>query len=279
MKLGFMTLGCPDWDLDTICRNGQAWGFDGVDFRGLGPEIDVTKLPAFTTDAAKTARRLADAGLAVSGISSSIKVCDASRRDANLDEAKRTIEAAAAVGAANVRVFGGGDAAKVGHRTAAAVGRECVDTILDLSGARKLSWNFETHDDWVRGADCKLLLDAIKDPAFGALWDLGHTKRVGGESPADTLAALGGRVRYTHVKDAVRDATQKGGWRYVMPGEGELPLAEAVDRLRADGYDGWLVFEHEKRWHPELEDPSVAFPAFAKWARATLARAVTRGGR
>lgn len=272
MKLAFMTLGCPDWDLDTICRNGRAWGFDGVDFRGLGPEIDVTKLPAFTTDATRTARQLADAGLAVSGISSSIKVCDPAKRDANLDEARRTIEAAAVVGAANVRVFGGGEATRVGHRAAAAVGNECVAAILDLPGARKLSWNFETHDDWVRGADCKLLLDAIKDPAFGALWDLGHTKRVGGEDPADTLNFLRGRVRYTHVKDAVRDDRAKGGWRYVLPGKGELPLAEAIDRLRSDGYDGWLVFEHEKRWHPDLEDPAVAFPAFADWARQILAR-------
>ena len=34
---------------------------------------------------------------------------------------------------------------------------------------------FETHDLWVKAADCQLLLDDIRNPAFGALWDMGHT--------------------------------------------------------------------------------------------------------
>ena len=34
MKISFMTLGCPGWDLDTICARGREYGFDGVDFRG-----------------------------------------------------------------------------------------------------------------------------------------------------------------------------------------------------------------------------------------------------
>ena len=54
MKISFMTLGCPNWDLDTICRRGREYGFDGVDFRGYLDEIDITKLPLFTTQAAET---------------------------------------------------------------------------------------------------------------------------------------------------------------------------------------------------------------------------------
>ena len=34
MKIAFMTLGCPNWDLDTIITRGREYGFDGVDFRG-----------------------------------------------------------------------------------------------------------------------------------------------------------------------------------------------------------------------------------------------------
>src|SRR5512147_856061 len=86
MKLAFMTLGCPNWDLDTICTRGREYGFDGVDFRGYLDEIDITKLPLFTTQAAGTLRQLNDAGLEVSGVSTSIKVCDAGARAANLDE-------------------------------------------------------------------------------------------------------------------------------------------------------------------------------------------------
>ncbi len=274
MKISMMTLGCPSWDLETICRRGNEYGFDGVDFRGLLDEIDVTKLPAFTSDAATTRQMLDDAGLAVSAISTSIKVCDAASFAANLDEARRTIEVARNFGAENVRVFGGGDANAHSLAELAAVGQSCVDGILALDGADSLHWLFETHDNWIRAADCTLLLDRIDHPAFGALWDMGHTARVGGETPEESYAAIGPRVGYTHVKDAVYDPSHpeamKDGWRYVLPGEGELPLAEAIGVLHQHGYDGWITFENEKRWHPTLPDPEIAFPAFAAWVRPLL---------
>ena len=51
MKISFMTLGCPNWDIDTICARGQEYGYDGVDLRGYLDQIDVTLLPEFTTQA------------------------------------------------------------------------------------------------------------------------------------------------------------------------------------------------------------------------------------
>ena len=90
MKLGFLTLGCPSWDLDTICARGREYGYDGVDFRGCGEVLDITTLPLFTTQAASTRRKINDAGLEVSGISSSIRVCDAAARSANLERPFRS---------------------------------------------------------------------------------------------------------------------------------------------------------------------------------------------
>ena len=183
MRLSVMTLGCPGWDLETLLRNAGAYGYDGIDFRGLLTELDITKLPAFTTDVAATKRRIREAGLEVSGISSSITVCDASKRLANVEEARRTIPVALALEAKNVRIFGGGDLKTMSREDAAKLGRACIEEILALPGAEKLSWNFETHDLWINSVDCQLLLSTIANPAFGALWDMGHTARVGGETP------------------------------------------------------------------------------------------------
>jgi len=63
---------------------------------------------------------------------------------------------------------------------------------------------------------------------------------------------------------------QDDGWRYVTPGQGQLPLAEAIALLRQQGYTGWLVFEHEKRWHPELLEPEEIFPAYVQWVRQLI---------
>ncbi len=282
MKLSFMTLGCPTWDLDTICARGREYGFDGVDFRGYLDTIDITTLPMFTTHAAQTRRQINDAGLEVSAISSSIRVCADEAHQQNLDEAKRTILTARGLGAGVVRIFGAGDLTRHSRAELAKIGCAMIEEILALDGARDIHWVFETHDLWIKAADCKLLLDNIPNPNFGALWDMGHTSRVGGETPAQTFAAIGPRVGYAHVKDAAFDPShpqamtenfadgQKVGWHYVLPGQGQLPLAESIGLLKSHGYTGWLLCEHEKRWHPDLVEPEVIFPAFVKWARPLI---------
>jgi sugar phosphate isomerase/epimerase len=60
------------------------------------------------------------------------------------------------------------------------------------------------------------------------------------------------------------------GWRYVPPGTGQLPLAEALRLVRERGYRGWLVFESEKRWHPTLPGPEEILPRFVAWIRPLL---------
>lgn len=272
MKLAFTTLGCPQWDIDTICANGPKFGYDGVDFRGLQDEIDITVTPEFTTRLSETKSKLQDAGLEVPNISTSISVCVPEKTDQFLEEAKRTIPIANALGTKSLRVFGNGNIKEHSKEELADFGQELIEKLLDLDGGSNLKWVFETHDHWIASADCKLLLDRIPNPAFGALWDMGHTARVGGESPSETLTALGERVYYTHVKDAIYDTdhpeAMKDGWRYVEPGKGQLPLAEAITLLREKGYDGWVMFEHEKRWHMELPEPEDIFPLFVDWFRS-----------
>ncbi len=275
MKISFMTLGCPQWDLRTVCEKAREFGFDGVDFRGLQDDLDVTVAPAFTTGVKETKKMLDGHGLETSCVSSSIRVCDEGNRQANVDEARRTIPVALALGCKNVRVFGGGNPDETGKEAAADLGRACMEEILQLDGADQLKWLFETHDHWIKAKDCALLLERISNPAFGVLWDMGHTARVGGETPAESFTAVNGRVGYTHIKDAVHEPghpdAMKDGWRYVDPGTGQLPLAEAIGILKENGYQGWFNFEHEKRWHPELAEPEDIFPKFAAWIKPLLA--------
>ena len=271
MKPSFTTLGSPGWSLDEVCQNGSAAGFEGVDFRGLQDNIDITTIPEFTAQLGETKRKLGDAGLAVCGISTSIGVCEPDNLETHLEEAKRTIPVARELNVPCLRVFGRGNTEQYSKEELADIGQETMQAILALDGAREFRWVFETHDHWIASGDCKLLLDRIPDAEFGALWDMGHTARVGGEAPGETLEALGDRVYYTHVKDAVYDTdhpkAMEDGWRYVTPGMGQLPLAEAVELLKEKGYDGWIMFEHEKRWHPELAEPEDIFPEFVSWFR------------
>jgi sugar phosphate isomerase/epimerase len=42
MKLTYSTLACPDWTLPQILDAAVAAGIAGIDFRGIGPELDIT---------------------------------------------------------------------------------------------------------------------------------------------------------------------------------------------------------------------------------------------
>lgn len=274
MNISFSTLGCPGWDLDMICRRAREFGYDGVDFRGYLDTIDISLLPEFTSGVSATMNKFRSAGLEISGISSSITLCDKALRERNLEEARRTIFLAKNLQTTNVRVFGGGDLSRHSRTDLANIARDCMAAIFELDGASDIHWLFETHDHWISSKDCRLLLETVASDAFGALWDIGHTPRVAGESPAETYAAIGRWIGYTHIKDAVYDPghpqSMEDGWRYVFPGEGQVPLAEAIQVLKQHGYTGWLQFEHEKRWHPVLPEPEEAFPAFARWIKPLL---------
>ncbi|NSW52991.1 MAG: sugar phosphate isomerase/epimerase [Anaerolineae bacterium] len=267
MKLSYTTLACPDWNLQTICRMAVNYGYDGIDFRGYLEEIDITRLPLFHGQDAP--RMIREHGLLVSGVSSSIKICDADSRTAALEEARRTIDVCHNLQARHVRIFGGGDSAHLSKAQLAETGRETMAAILALDGAQELSWNFETHDAWVAASDCRLLLDAIPFPSFNLLWDLGNNFMFTAETAEDLWAQAGKRLAYTHIKDAKRvtGGGDANSWQYVLPGEGELPLAEAVHSLQAAGFAGWYVLEHEKRWHPNLDSPELVIPAYARWMR------------
>jgi sugar phosphate isomerase/epimerase len=60
------------------------------------------------------------------------------------------------------------------------------------------------------------------------------------------------------------------GRRHVLTGAGEVPVKETVQVLKAAGYKGYYCLEWEKRWHPDIEEPEIAFPQYAKIVREYL---------
>jgi hypothetical protein len=63
----------------------------------------------------------------------------------------------------------------------------------------------------------------------------------------------------------LKDSVQTGKERqYVLPGSGTVPMERQVMALRRIGYKGYYCFEWEKVWHPDIQEPEVAFPAYGK---------------
>ncbi len=228
--------------------------------------MDLPKVPELSgSRLSDTKKDLAALGLVVSdlGASASMHETGAAREKA-LDEGKRFIDLAHAMGVKYVRMFGNSippgeprDSvfARVieGFRQMSAHARTAGVTVL-----------LESHGDFTNSKDIEAVRSGVGSDAFAILWDAHHTFVAGHEAPGDTYAALGRWVRHTHLKDSKATGPGVEDRRYVLTGTGEVPVKSQVQVLAKAGYAGYYCFEWEKKWHPEIEEPEVAFPHYAR---------------
>ena len=268
-RLSFSTLGCPAWDLPAIVAAAVSCGYNAVDFRGLLGCVEIVESPAFRGRALReTAARVRDAGLAVSCLSGGAKMSapDAAARGRELDAMRRYADLCGPLGCRAVRVFGG---SAEGIPDPVANAAETLSLAAGIAREAGIEILVETHDDWTDTARLRAAFDAAGPPAgIGFVWDVHHPWRCHGETPERSLRNLSPLVRNTHWKDS--RPLPGGGRRLCLPGEGDVPLRAAFAALAAAGYDGWFTLEWEKRWHPEIEEPEVALPAFAAFVRSCL---------
>lgn len=270
LPLSFSTLGCPAWDWATILQRASRWGYAAIELRGLQGEMDLTRRPEFQGSRLTESRKdLAAANLRIVGLGASARMheSDPAVRKAQLDEGRRFVDLAQRLGALYVRVFG--DRVPPGQSRPATVerigaGLRELGTHAVGSGVTVL---LESHGDFCDSATLLEILSVATLPSVGLLWDTHHTVVTGKETPATTWRQLGQYVRHVHLKDSKPEGK---GVKYVLTGQGTVPVREIVQLLAASDYPGCLSFEWEKAWHPEIEDPEVAFPQFARVIRGYL---------
>jgi glucosamine-6-phosphate deaminase len=269
IRLSFSTLGCPGWTLARVVDAASRMGYDGVELRFLENDDALWARPELTgAGLAETRARLADAGLAVPCVDtrSFFHNPDPDARRTAVEEAERTAEVAARLGAAGIRVFG--DRVQPGADLASTRGWivEALGALRDrLRGSGVEVW-LETHGDFATAAATRSLLEAAGSEGLGAVWDPANAFSEFGEEPETGALALGPFLRHVHLKDERRPPDGKIPWPPVLPGRGDFPGGRVLAWLRRAGYDGWVSFEWEKRWHPQIEDPEVALPHFLGWA-------------
>lgn len=267
VKLAFSTLGCPDWSIERVVEQASRFGYGGVEMRLLGSEILPADLP--TAERRRIRRLFDEAGLEICCVSSSARFssAEATERTENEELTKRYLDLAADWRAPLVRVFGGVLPAGQPASSVMAYVAESLERIGHHGQDVGVTTVLETHDDFAAGATVAATLAQVKSPAIGALWDIHHPYRTG-ESAAQTLGLLADRLRHVHIKDARRAGD---GWELVLLGEGEVPFVEALTAIRDGGYTGWYCVEWEKKWHPTIAEPEVAFPQHADRLRQLLA--------
>lgn len=267
IPIAFSTLGCPAWDWPKILDFAQQHGFSAIELRGLQGNMDLPSHAIFAADRVeRTKKEIQSHKLRIGCVSSSANLYfeDPSRREKELADARRFIDLASTLGAPYVRVFGGKEASDKNpvpdDATKARVAAGLRE-LGDYSGPRGVTVIIESHDHFTASATLKDVLQAANSPHVGLLWDAHHTFATSNEDPEFTVKALGSWIRHTHLKDSTGTGEDR---KYVLTGTGNVPIAGQIKALQSIGYKGYYCFEWEKVWHPDLLDPAVAIPDFAR---------------
>jgi len=272
LPLTFSTLGCPDWPWRRVLDEAVRLGYAGIELRGLDGEMELTRRAEFSAARiADTRRELASRELVISDLGASTRLHepDPRIREAQLDDARRYIDLAHRLGAPWVRVFP--DRAVTGEPREATIARigAGLAELARFARGSGVGVLVESHGDFTDGASLAAIMKAAREaPGAGLLWDTHHTVMTGRERPEDTWPLIGRNVHHTHLKDSKR---QGDGVRYVLTGEGDVDVRHVVGVLKRAGYTGFYGLEWEKRWHPDLPGPEVAFPQFVEVMREYLA--------
>jgi sugar phosphate isomerase/epimerase len=264
LPIGFSTLGCPGWDWAKILSFAQQNGFASVELRGLQGTMDLPSRPEFSPGrVAESKKEVAAHGLHISCVSSSAEMhyTDPKKHEEQLADARRFIDLANALGVPYVRVFGN----KIdGPRDQALQNvAKSLRELGDYAGPKHVTVLIESHGDFTDSPTLRAILEQANSKHVGLLWDAHHTYVDGKEDPSFTVGQLGKYIHHTHLKDS-RKEKEGDDVHYVLTGRGQVPVKQQVQALVKIGYKGYYSFEWEKVWHPDIEEPEIAFPDFAR---------------
>jgi sugar phosphate isomerase/epimerase len=267
IPIAFSTLGCPAWEWKKILGFAGQHGFSAIELRGLEGNLDLPSHPIFAVDRIEQTKkeiRASKLRIANLGSSAQMYVEDPAKREKELGDARRFIDLASTLGAPYVRVFGGkaesDKSAAPSDETKARVAAG-LHELGKYAGPRNVTVIIESHDHFTASATLKDVLRAADSEHVALLWDAHHTFATSSEDPEFTVRQLGPWIRHTHLKDSVGNGEDR---KYVLTGRGTVPIQRQIEALRSIGYKGFYCFEWEKLWHPDIDDPEIAFADYAR---------------
>jgi sugar phosphate isomerase/epimerase len=259
----FSTLGCAELDLRAVATLAHRYGVSCVEIRALGGTTDLPRWLAHTYYTPVAWRAALDLlNLTVCAFGTSFRLIDGKFEDRAALLAY--VPWAEAAGVPWLRVFDGGQA---GDATEIARAAEVLAWWREER--RCHGWNVdlmvETHDAFVTLSRLRAFISAVPDVAV--LWDCHHTWKKGREDPVATWREFGSRIVHIHVKDSISRPSAHHPFTYILPGEGEFPLAPLLVELKSSDYRGALSLEWERLWHPYLPPLETALTnaAVIRW--------------
>ena len=267
MKLGFSSLVCPGWTLETIVTNAAAMGFDGVELRGIRGELELPLVPELAGKPDRTRSLFRDNNVQLVSLGASATL-DAKDQRA-LAKSKATliefIELAEAIACPFVRFFVG-DVGRFDRRSSVlARVTDALSSLAPIAQRHGVTLLIENGGDFPGSGDLWHLVDAVEHPSVLCCWNQCHALTAG-ERPTNSIPRLGNKIGLVHLCDAAFD--EYGVLTEYRPlGEGDAEIATQITLLRGQVYSRYAVFEWPKLWDSSLPAPETVLPAAVKFLR------------
>ncbi|THV41487.1 sugar phosphate isomerase/epimerase family protein [Glycomyces buryatensis] len=226
--------------LNAVISLSTAHAFHGVEIRSVWN----TPPHRLNHDQCDRVRQmLADAGLVVAGYAppvfkTPLPTNPASIADA-VDSLRSALDLAVRLGSPSLRIFTFFRDGEPNPRAAAEMARSILRRV-DIPETVQLNVETGTRTNTPDAATTYEFMEALDDARVGVLWDPGNGVFSGYAQGRDVLAEyalLRPFIRHVHVKDPA------GRSGYVELGHGDISWPVVLDRLRADGYAGFLSLE------------------------------------
>jgi sugar phosphate isomerase/epimerase len=265
-KLCFNTLACPDWSLREVLENTQKYGYQAVEIRGIKGDVDMLNSPEFAPSKIADIRKMsADFGVKILNLNSSVVLheYEPEKRTKNLDNAKRYIDLAQQLECPFVRVFPDKFPKEKSKEFALDTIKSNYETLIDYCKGSKVKVLLDAHGDLVWSEDLLKMMQGFDKKHIGLIWDFFNMHLITKESPQKMYETLKNYIEIVQIKDGFFKPNNT--YEYTLTGKGEVPINEILRIIEGDKYNGFISFEWEKRWHPELPNPEVALPSFVDY--------------
>ena len=268
-KLSFSTWSAPELAVPQLVEAAQSCGYVGIELRM--PSGDVEHAHGLTVDTSPASlmeikSAISGTGVEVSCIATPLEFGgpppgtqeqDEDAPQVAVDELKRYVTLAEALGSKCVRVFGGSLLNQEGELAG------LVDAVSDalseaVSFAEQtgVSILIETYGDFANTKFVREVAKQLYSDHFGVLWDVVHPFRAL-ETPEESYDNISGQVKHVHIHDH-RYVDGRLKLEPAMLGEGRVPFQQAIQFLAHDGFEGFLSVETRQ------DPPDEVLPQHAK---------------
>lgn len=244
-----------EWGFEKGLQLVKQAGFDGIEL-WLG-DVPWFQLSTVDGDVRELRRKVADAGLVVSNVStglhwaSPLSARDPQVRARAIRIVERQLETAVLLGTDAILVVAGLVTEEVPYNE---VYQRCVDALGPLgekaarAGVRIGCENCNAeHRFLMSPREFGLFLNDVKSPAVGIHLDVGNIHDTG--FAEQWIEMHGPRITRIHVKDVLKHRGRSGDqsvYTNIFLGDNNWPAIRAA--LTKVGYNGWLVAEMEARY-------------------------------